>query len=107
LAELIGKERQKKMWLGMRGMAWILKEVGIDFRLPVQSDRVVHLQPGNKLILAVDGPIGLSTSRQLDISECDIIPLTDANLAAVRRGIERDVLPDERRAFFLLCPLRG
>ena len=50
--------------------------------------------PGKSFILAIDSQIvrGQGQDPSPEIYECGIIPLNDENLAAVGRGIQRDVL---------------
>ena len=64
------------------------------------NDKDAHLRLGGEYILAINGPIGHARMLPLNLDQCGVIPLTDANLAAIRRGIERDVLPDEERSLF-------
>lgn len=57
------------------------------------KERTSLLQTGRLFILTFDNRFEIRNGGSLDISRCGIIPLNDENLAAVERGIQRDVLP--------------
>jgi hypothetical protein len=58
------------------------------------THREKMLRPGKRFILAVDSQIvrGPGQAPSPEVSECGIIPFSEENLAAVERGIQRDVL---------------
>jgi hypothetical protein len=62
--------------------------------------KAASFTPGQKFILAFHSPysgeMSNEMSKSLEFQPCQPIPLTDENLAAVRRGISRDIFPETR-----------
>lgn len=58
------------------------------------ADSGKPLTVGKDVILAFDTPYGVMSQRFIDLNPNAIFPLTDENLAAVRRGIGMDIFPD-------------
>jgi len=52
--------------------------------------------PTREIILAI-GQQYDSLPDWIELDPCDVLPLTDQNLAAVRRGISRDIFPSDNR----------
>jgi len=53
-------------------------------------------RPGEKFILGFHSPYEVESPDWLDVYPCAPLPLTAQNLAAVRRGISRDIFPETR-----------
>lgn len=83
-----------------RAEFWNLSEVG-HASLPnymVRKDRpnIGSVIPGRDVILMISPPYE-AMPQWIELSPCDILPLTDQNLAAVRRGISLDIFPSDNR----------
>jgi len=53
-----------------------------------------NLTPGQRLILAFPSSSAVDPIFPVDLDPCDVFPLTQDNLAAVQRGIAKDIFPD-------------
>ena len=58
-----------------------------------KSDEGKLLAPGRKVILAFDTPYELPHQGLTDIGDYQAIPLTDSNLATIRKGMQADIFP--------------
>jgi hypothetical protein len=82
-----------------------MKEGALPIDMTVQKGEgtQVEISPGREVILTLNSrnivyPDG-RVDRYIDLEPCDVIPLTVDNLAAVRRGISRDIFPAERNVW--------
>jgi len=58
-----------------------------------ESDKGRLISPGRKVILAFDTPYQVVPARSIDLSDFDVLPFNDENLAAVLRGMSLDIFP--------------
>jgi hypothetical protein len=63
------------------------------------DDQLKIVVPGSRFILGFDEPINRNLDASSSISPCGIIPLNEQNLAAVQRGVWKDVLLDDSRVW--------
>ena len=58
-----------------------------------RGDQSKLIAPGRKVILAFDSPYQISDQHMIDLGDYEALPLTNENLAAIRKGMLLDIFP--------------
>lgn len=67
-----------------------VKTVGSEETCPLPQTEVRGFHRGREVLLIFSGQINEESTPETELSPCVVAPITDQNLAAVKRGIERD-----------------
>lgn len=69
---------------------YMIKTVGAEENCPISPADAHVFPPGTQLLLIFSGEINEESTPEADLSPCVVAPITNQNLADVRRGIARD-----------------
>lgn len=73
---------------------YTVKTVGSEETCPLPQADARGFHRGGEVLLIFSGQINEESTPEIELSPCVVAPITDQNLAAVKRGIARDALSD-------------
>jgi hypothetical protein len=64
-----------------------------------KNDKSRLITSGRKVILAFDTPSEIALQHMIDLGDYEVLPLTEENLAAIRKGMRLDIFPATAHRF--------